>query len=176
MVKRKTRVNKSRKRKDLRQRTLAKTKTKHNARKKKSSKKKNSKGATRKVTSPRKSSKRTKLKTSGKKTSSTVPRKSKKSSPRTKNLASPRKAKKQARAKASKITSIVFGGTKPKQSNQPSLPKRYFSKRGRPPSLDRVRRTIPEAAETTVKQISKPSNTEIESLRNKKNGKLVEES
>ena len=146
MVKRKTSANKSRKRKGRRQRPLTKTKTKHNTRKKKSSKKKNSKSATRKITSPRKPLKRTKLKPASKEVGSTVHRKSKKSS----------------------------SGTKPRQSNKSSRPKRYFSKRGRPPSLDRVRRTIAEVDGTTVKPISKPSNTEIKSLRNENKKKLVE--
>ena len=174
MVKRKTSANKSRKRKGWRQRPLTKTKTKHNTRKKKSSKKKNSKSATRKITSPRKPSKRTKLKPASKEAGSAVHRKRKKSSSGTKSTTSPQKAKKQARSKTSKSTPIVFSGTKPRQSNKSSRPKRYFSKRGRPPSLDRVRRTIAEVDGTTVKPISKPSNTEIKSLRNENKKKLVE--
>tara|TARA_B100001123_G_scaffold237415_1_gene266055 strand:+ start:406 stop:987 length:582 start_codon:yes stop_codon:yes gene_type:complete len=165
MVKRKTRANKSRKRGDKPQRPLTKTKTKSNARKKKPSKKKNSKGAAKKTTSPRKPAKRTKSKIARKKTSVAAYRKSKRASAETKNPASSKKAKKQARSNTSKVTRIVFGANK---SKKPSRPRRYFSKRGRPPSLDRARRTIAEVDEPVVESISKPSNTGIKTLENKK--------
>ena len=173
MVKRKTRVNKSRKRGDRRQRPLTKTKTKSNARKKKPSKKKNSKGAARKTTSPRKSLKRTKSKIARKKTSATVHRKSKKPSAGTKRTTSSKKAKKQAQPNTSKVTRIIFGGNKSKQS---SRPRRYFSKRGRPPSLDRTRRTIAEVDETVTEPTAKSSNTETKGLGNKKKKELPSKS
>ena len=175
MVKRKTRVNKSRKRGDQRQRPLSKTKTKSKTRKKKPSKKKDSKGAARKPTSPRKPSKHTKSKIARKKTGAAVHRKSKRTSAGTKTPASPKKAKKQAQPNTSKVTPIIFGGNKPKQSKKSPRPRRYFSKRGRPPSLDRTRRTISEVDRTVVEPVPKPSNTETKTVGNKKKKELPSE-
>lgn len=175
MVKRKTRVNKSRKRGDQRQRPLSKTKTKSKTRKKKPSKKKTIKGAARKTTPPRKPSKRTKSKIARKKTSAAVHRKRKRTSAGIKKTASTKKAKKQAQPNTSKVTPIIFGGTKSKQSKKSPRPRRYFSKRGRPPSLDRARRTIAEVDRTMVKPIPKPSKTEIKNLENKKKKELPSE-